>query len=530
MTSRTPLPYQDLADRDGAADGFDWSATPLGPMGGWSAELRMAVERATRTPAAIDTAAPMPAAELTPAVILDALFDTASIGLGVLDRDLRLVRVNASLAEMNGVSQEEHIGKRPIDVVPGIPELEALMEGLRSILVTGEPLRNVELRGVTPASPDAQRIWIEEFFPVRAGDSIAGVVGTVTEVTESRRFEEALRASEALFRQFAIASSDILWVRNIVTQDFEFMSPAVAKLFRGSASIPMGDIRTFDWMAAILPEDREAAVTTMAQVRQGQSVVVNYRVRLPASGKIRWLRNTAFPLRDPDGAIRRIGGIVHDVTDEHDVAQRLGVLVGELQHRTRNLMGVVQAMAETTLASSTDMDGFAATFTARIDTLARVQSLLSQHEGQERIAFDELLRYELGAIGALPEQDSRVTLDGPERVALRSGMIQTLALAIHELMTNSLKHGVLGQPAARLHIRWWLTPAAEADHRLLHIDWRETGVAMATTGRIGQGRELIEHALPYQLNADTRFTLTDEGVHCTIMLPVPDVADQAIPS
>lgn len=521
-----------------ASGGFDWSATPLGPEAQWSDELRAAVTAALHPPAAIVSSASAPApapaaaAALTPAVILDALFTAAPLGIGVWDRDLRFVRVNATLAAMNGVAPEAHVGHRPGDILPGVGELDTVMERWRHILSTGEPWLDVELRGRTPAAPDEERIWSEQFFPIRAGAEIVGIGAAISDVTERRRVEEALRSSEALFRQFAAASSDILWVRNTATDEFEFLSPAVAKLFGGTARIST-DGGAYRWLDGVVPEDREATAETLAQVRRGRSIVHDYRIRIPGSGKIRWIRNTAFPLRDDQGVIRRIGGIVQDVTDERDAAQRLTVLIGELQHRTRNVMGVVQAMVETTLASSGGLDDFADTFGARMETLARVQNLLTRLDGRERISFDELLLCELSAVGARPEDDPRVTLDGPERVPLRSGGIQTLALAIHELMTNSLKYGALGQPDARLHIHWWLAPPPTADERgRLHIDWRERGVAMpaGAADRVGQGRELIEHALPYQLHADTGFTLTDDGVHCTIVLPVSHAIDRATSS
>ena len=528
MNPRSLLPDSESEPGSMSSGGFDWSATPLGPAGQWSDELRSAVATALGRP-------PMPASatgvrggadRLTPSVILDALFGAAPLGIGVWDRDMRFVRVNATLAAMNGLTEEAHTGRHPADILPDIECLDQLLERWRHILETGKPLLDVEVRGRTPATPDDERIWIEQFFPIRADADIVGIGGVVADVTEGRRVEEALRASEALFRQFAAASSNILWVRNTATSEFEFLSPAVSKLFGGAA----GDVNgAYEWLKAVVPEDRETAAAAMAQVREGQSIVHDYRVRIPGSGKIRWLRNTAFPLRDDQGVIRRIGGIVQDVTDERDAAQRLTVLIGELQHRSRNVMGVVQAMVETTLAASTGLDDFADTFGARMATLARVQNLLSRLDRLERISFDELLRCELSTVGARPEDDPRVTLDGPERVPLRSGGIQTLALAIHELMTNSLKYGALSQPDARLHIRWWVTPPTGDDRARLHIDWRETGVAMraATSERIGQGRELIEHALPYQLHARTTFALTDEGVHCTIDLPVSHVAGLA---
>jgi PAS domain S-box-containing protein len=484
-----------------ASHSFDWSQTPLGPRDQWSASLRQAVDGALSVS---ENEAPSPAATL------DALFTAAPLGLAIWDRNFRFVRVNDSLAEMNGLSPEEHVGRLPQELLPDIAELDQMVGQWREILRTGEPWLNVEVQGGTPAAPDQLRNWTEHFFPIRSGEEIVGIGAVVEETTERRRIEAAFRASEARFREFAEASSDVLWLRNTESNAAEF-----------------------NWLSAIVPEDRDAALAALAGVRQGKRVTHDFRTRIPGSGKVRVLKNTAFPLRDPDGRIRRIGGIAQDVTEERDNAQRLQTLIGELQHRTRNLMGVVQAVADSTLAASGSLAEFEAAFGARVAALSRVQNLLSRLEGLERIGFEELLRTELNAFGALPQDDRRVSITGPGDVPLRSAGIQTLALALHELITNATKYGALSQPDARLTINWQLVFAgADAQPRLC-VKWIESGVTMPSdadqaraghydAGRAhsGQGRELIEHAVPYQLDATVDFTITPDGVHCTILLPI----------
>jgi two-component sensor histidine kinase len=102
--------------------------------------------------------------------------------------------------------------------------------------------------------------------------------------------------------------------------------------------------------------------------------------------------------------------------------------------------------------------------------------------------------------------------------------MQTLARALHELATNAVKYGALGKPQAHLAIRWRMEPPNERGRPRLHIDWRESGVVMPAAAThpegTGHGRELIEQALPYQLDAETTFELGPDGLHCTILLPV----------
>ncbi len=120
--------------------------------------------------------------------------------------------------------------------------------------------------------------------------------------------------------------------------------------------------------------------------------------------------------------------------------------------------------------------------------------------------------------------EERATLDGPSGIRLRSSTVQTLAMALHELATNAMKYGALGQPSGRLAIAWSFDPNGEGDKPWLHIDWRESGVAMPLPGarHTGGGRDLIERALPYQLGARTTYAFPPDGVHCTISIPVSE--------
>ena len=109
-------------------------------------------------------------------------------------------------------------------------------------------------------------------------------------------------------------------------------------------------------------------------------------------------------------------------------------------------------------------------------------------------------------------------------------------MALHELATNAVKYGALGQAGGRLTVKWALRPATDQAAARLTIDWRECGVtAPPPTPEVrggGQGRELIERALPYQLRAKTTYRLTADGVHCTIERPSPPRAsmDPSVPA
>jgi two-component system, chemotaxis family, CheB/CheR fusion protein len=203
-----------------------------------------------------------------------------------------------------------------------------------------------------------------------------------------------------------------------------------------------------------------------------------------------------------------------------DREARMRVLVGELQHRTRNLIGVVMALADMTSIGAESLDDFRASFGDRLRALARVQGLLSRAAPAGGVSFDELLASELSAQSA--KNGGVLTLDGPKGVTLRPISVQALAMALYELTTNALKYGALGQRKGRLDIHW--RAETENGAQWIFVDWKESGVdtARAPVGSKGDGsgRRLIEDALPYQFGATTTFAIEPDGVHCTIALPL----------
>jgi PAS domain S-box-containing protein len=337
-----------------------------------------------------------------------------------------------------------------------------------------------------------------------------------------RGYLDALRASEERLRNAVAVGQLGLWDWNITTGEVHWSD----EHFR-MQGYAVGEVTpSYEaWRARVHPEDRAAAEAALRDsLEQHKDYVHEFRTLRP-DGSVRWISARGRFFHDSGRAVRMVGAMV-DVTERRESDERQRVLVAELQHRTRNLMAVVRSIADRTGEASTSFSEFREAFSDRLDALARVQGLLSRLEDTDRIAFDELIRTELAALGA--DRD-RVALHGPPGIRLRSGTVQTLAMALHELATNAVKYGALGQPGARLAILWrLLEPAPDGRPKLL-IDWRESGVRMPGAPGRGQGRDLIEKALPYQLKAQTRFVLGADGVHCTIALPVstspaPDAA------
>jgi PAS domain S-box-containing protein len=136
--------------------------------------------------------------------LLDTLFDQAPIGFGYWDENLRFSRVNRALAEMNGFSVEEHLGKTVADLLPEVAE--GVTEAFRHVVRTGEALINLEAEGKTPADLDEYRYWNVSYYPINLEGKIAGVGAVCEEITERKKAEverEKLLASEQEARREA---------------------------------------------------------------------------------------------------------------------------------------------------------------------------------------------------------------------------------------------------------------------------------------------------------------------------------------
>jgi two-component system, chemotaxis family, CheB/CheR fusion protein len=206
-----------------------------------------------------------------------------------------------------------------------------------------------------------------------------------------------------------------------------------------------------------------------------------------------------------------------DITANRRAQQTRELFIDELQHRTRNLLSIVQSISDTALGAAGSLADYRAEFNKRLGTLARVQGLLSRDDGH--VTLRDLVQGELSAIGVTPGIE-RIVVDGPP-VKLREDAVQLLALALHELATNALKHGALRESRGRLDVKWQMLDGMNTPR--LELTWVESGIELnereANSSRRGYGRELLEQALPYQLDATTKLELARDGLRYRLVLP-----------
>ncbi len=219
------------------------------------------------------------------------------------------------------------------------------------------------------------------------------------------------------------------------------------------------------------------------------------------------------PYRD---ANKRTQGVVVtfvNITSLMQSESRQQVLIAELQHRTCNLLAVVQSVAQQTIGKGASLESF----TTRLAALGRVQALVAQADIGS-VDIGEIVRLEVQAVSGAPSAKARFS--GPS-VLLAAEQVQTVALALHELATNALRHGALQEGPGRLSVDW-RTEQRPGRGEVLVLNWMESGVSMPveTPVRMGYGRTLIEQSLRYTLRATIDLAFGPDGVACRIELPI----------
>jgi PAS domain S-box-containing protein len=238
------------------------------------------------------------------------------------------------------------------------------------------------------------------------------------------------------------------------------------------------------------------------------------------SGEDRVWFSIKAPLRDSQGAVTGLVGVSVEITELKRLEHRLRVMVDELNHRVKNTLATVQAIAAQTLRS-VSLELYNA-FQDRLLALATAHDVLTR----ERWAGAELHDVVAGQLEPYAgTPGGRFEMSGP-KIRLNSKAAITLAMGLHELAVNALKYGALSNDIGRIQIQWNITDTEEPS---LHFSWKERqGPAVEPPIRKGFGTRLIECILAPDLGGVIRLHFDEpQGVSCVIEAPLRQVTAPA---
>ncbi len=416
-------------------------------------------------------------------LLLDTLLKNAPVGFAYLDKDLKFVTINNCLAEINGLSAAEHLGKTLREIVPALADDMETM--IATIIETGEPLKNHEVRGETASAPGQVRVWSHSWYPVRDRDGVLCGFGVVVEeITERMHAEQMIRDSEARFRSLA-STAPVGIFRTDAAGHWIYANDCVASLTGRSQEECLGDA----WQTAVHPDDISAVVSDWTQTVSARAVFSREFRFVDQQGHVTWVIARAVPQNNdvPEHAV--FVGTCTDITAAKqakdallEADRRKDEFLATLSHELRNPLSPVRTAAhllKIKAAKSPEIkpvvdiiDRQVHAMTRLIDDLMDV-SRINQGKIQLQLEDVDIARVVEAAIETsqplISEMRHRLTVElpsGPLTLRVDSTRISQVLL---NLLNNAAKYTERG---GSIHLR--------AEHRDGHavISVKDTGIGI----------------------------------------------------
>ena len=441
---------------------------------------------------------------------LDLAGKIAKIGTFTYDHATQKSQLSPGCAAIYGLPENTHEISRQHwrelvhpDDLPGLDAIAhaALANRESEIVSEFRILRDGEVR------------WIESRFLVSYDDAGAPVrrIGAQIDVTERKRAEQTLAARDAQFELARRAARVGDYTYDIAAGTMRFTRTSMAIFGLSDSTM---EITARQWHSRVHRDDmqrvRDEHVRAFKERRS--ELVSEFRVVRPG-GEIKWIEARSLIAYDNAGRAERLTGIYIDVTERRKAEDHKSLLVAELDHRVKNVLACVAAIAQCSRECSGSAEEFLDMLNRRINSLANTHALLSRSRWQG-VSLGELVRSEL----AFCAKDMSAHIEGPELV-LAAEATQPVAMVLHELATNAAKYGALSNGHGRVLARWRLSSRGLTGGTLV-IEWKETGgPAVVAPAASGYGTSVIRDLIPYELGGAVDYDFAPDGVCCKLEIP-----------
>jgi PAS domain S-box-containing protein len=408
-----------------------------------------------------------------------AMFDVSSVGkIEVEPGSGRFLRANAAMCKFVGYSEAELLARSVYDIT--YPDDLELDHELCRRLDAGESDFDVEKRYVRK---DGEAVWARTTVNV-----IRDVLGrplrhmaVIQDLNARKRAEEDLKASKDRLQLALNAAQLGSWQYDPRRRVFSGDARAKEIFDFAENEAPIKDV-----MKRVHPDDLEkvlAAIEASLDPCDPKRSATAFRLRR-ADGEIRWVETLGLAYFEGAGPERRavsLGGTIQDITERKEREEKEHLLMREINHRAKNMLSVVDAIAHQTATKSPE--DFVERFSERIQALSANQDLLVRNEWNG-VEIEDLVRAQLAHFADLV--GSRIAMHGP-KLRLNPASAQAIGLALHELATNAGKYGSLSTDAGRVDVSWG------ADGDTLTMSWTEReGPPVSAPQRRGFGTIVME--------------------------------------
>ncbi len=355
-------------------------------------------------------------------------------------------------------------------------------------------------------------------------------VGATADVTDEIKSAEILRQRSVHLSQAAVAAKlthlawepevGRVWVATNFTEVLGVAIPAP------------DDAGQYDWrylrsllLKHVPADDFAQLAVAQGHVLAGREQIGRMQSRVTSDdGKLRWIETIWIMERASDGSPERLIATLLDITDKKQTEERIRQLMGEINHRSRNLMGVVQSVARQT-AQYGDPATFLQRFTMRLQALAASQDLLLTGV-RGGVPLDELIRSQLGHVSELI--GGRIILAGPS-MRIGAAATQCLGMAIHELSTNASKYGALSNDQGNVGIEWAMYGLPGTGDFMMR--WSERGgPSVKPPEHHGFGHRVIVGMVEATVQGKVTVDHAPAGVAWELRCPVAAVIDASMGS
>ncbi|MET3590623.1 two-component system CheB/CheR fusion protein [Mesorhizobium shonense] len=440
------------------------------------------------------------------------LLESTQIATVFLDRDLCIKSFTPTARDLFRLVESD-VGRPLAHVRPRFPAdgLQADMEHVLHRLGTIE--RQIE-------GAENSKRYIMRVLPYRTVDNvIAGVVVTFVDVTQIARAEERIGALSHDLRNRVESLETLL---DLVPVGIFIAEDGNGEAIRANRrATELAGRRATDGKLTQVPAGLPlmidgAAVATGDQLLQKAmrtgKAIPGYEARIARSdGSSIDVMMSANPLFDESGKVRGAIATLVDISNHKEAERSQERLLHELQHRVKNILATITALASRMIRSSNSMGEFSTSFQDRLHAMARTHEVLSSYNWGDA-DLEQLLRAMLSPYSS--ERQSLVVRGRP--LHLDGVTAATLGMVFFELASNAAKYGALSVDTGRVEVSWGF-----AKPGVLSVTWKEIGgPAVEKPSRMNFGTTFIQQSLEYELRGSVELNFRPAGLECRLEIPL----------